>query len=77
LEFPFGTNNDSAAASEGTMRPKKHEITGAGDLSEAWLDQIINLKHEQVQLAAMIDWDFIGGEMSIATRGGPPSPLAL
>jgi len=38
-------------ASEGTMRPKQHTTTGSGDLFRARLDQIINLKHELVQLA--------------------------
>ena len=33
------------------MRPKQHETTGSGDLFRARLDQIINLKHELVQLA--------------------------
>ena len=38
------------------MRPKQHEVTGSSDLFRARLDQIINLKHELVQLAAKIDW---------------------
>lgn len=46
------------------MRPKKHEITGSGDLFRARLDQIINLKHELVQLAGKIDWDFIDHEIA-------------
>jgi hypothetical protein len=33
------------------MRPKKHETTGSGDLFRARLDQIINMRHELVQLA--------------------------
>jgi IS5 family transposase len=33
------------------MRPKKHEATGEGDLFRARLAQIINMKHELVQLA--------------------------
>ena len=32
------------------MRPNKPRTTGAGDLFRARLDQIINLKHELVQL---------------------------
>jgi hypothetical protein len=32
------------------MRPKKHETTGSGDLFRARLDQIINMRHELVQL---------------------------
>ena len=44
-------NCDSVVASEGTMRPKQHETTGSGDLFRARLEQIINMKHELVQLA--------------------------
>ena len=39
----------SLAASEGAMRPKKHETK---DLFRARLDQIIHMNHELVQLAA-------------------------
>ena len=46
------------------MRPKKHETTGSGDLFRARLDQIINMRHELVQLAGKIDWDFIDGEIA-------------
>src|ERR1700756_2924167 len=46
------------------MRPKKHETTGSGDLFRARLDQIIDMKHELVQLAGKIDWDFIDGEIA-------------
>jgi len=46
------------------MRPKKHETTMSGDLFRARLDQIINLKHELVQLAGRIDWDWIDGEIA-------------
>ena len=38
------------------MRPKQHPTTGSGDLFRARLEQIINLKHELVQLADKIDW---------------------
>ena len=38
------------------MRPKKPETTREDDLFRARLDQIINLKHELVQLAGKIDW---------------------
>jgi hypothetical protein len=37
------------------MRPTKHKTTGSNDLFRAWLDQIINLKHELVLLAGKID----------------------
>jgi Transposase domain (DUF772) len=46
------------------MRPKQHETTGSGDLFRARLDQIINMKHELVQLAGKIDWDFIDGDIA-------------
>ena len=46
------------------MRPKKHTTTGANDLFRARLDQIINLKHELVQLADKLDWDFLDGEIA-------------
>src|SRR4051795_3490651 len=45
-------------------RPKKHRTTGSGDLFRARLDQIINMKHELVQLAGKIDWEFIDGEIA-------------
>ena len=51
-------------ASEGTMRPKKPRMTKAGDLFRARLDQIINMKHELVQLADKIDWDWIDREIA-------------
>ena len=55
------------------MRPKKHETTGSGDLFRARLDQIINMRHELVQLAGKIDWDFIDGEIApLYSDGGRP-----
>ena len=39
-------------------------MTGSSDLFRARLDQIINMKHELVQLAAKIDWEFIDGEIA-------------
>jgi len=38
------------------MRPKQRDVTGENDLFRARLDQIINMKHELVRLAARIDW---------------------
>ena len=46
------------------MRPKKPKTTEEGDLFRARLDQIINMKHELVQLAGKIDWDWIDGEIA-------------
>ena len=46
------------------MRPKKHETTNANDLFRARLDQIINMKHELVQLAGKLDWEWLDGEIA-------------
>jgi transposase, IS5 family len=46
------------------MRPKKPQTTGEDDLFRARLDQIINLKHELVQLAGKTDWDWIDLEIA-------------
>jgi IS5 family transposase len=46
------------------MRPQKPKTTGEGDLFRARLDQIINMKHELVQLAGKIDWDWIDREIA-------------
>jgi transposase, IS5 family len=37
------------------MRSRKHETTVEDDLFRARLDQIINIKHELVQLAGKIE----------------------
>jgi transposase, IS5 family len=46
------------------MRPKKHQTTGLNDLFRARLDQIINMKHELVQLAGKVDWNWVDGEIA-------------
>ncbi len=46
------------------MRPKQHETTNEGDLFRARLDQIVNVKHELVQLAGKIDWAWIDEEIA-------------
>jgi IS5 family transposase len=46
------------------MRPKRHETTGSSDLFRARLDQIIDMKHELVQLAGKIDWEWIDREIA-------------
>ena len=46
------------------MRPRKRATTGPGDLFRARLDQIINMKHELVQLAEGLDWDWLDGEIA-------------
>ena len=46
------------------MRPKQHATTGSGDLFRARLEQIINMKHELVQLAGKLDWTWIDSEVA-------------
>ncbi|SCB56127.1 Transposase domain [Bradyrhizobium shewense] len=46
------------------MRPKKHKTTDRTICSGRRLDQIINMKHELVQLAGKIAWDWIDGEIA-------------
>ena len=55
------------------MRPKKHETTGEEDLFWARLDQIINMKHELVQLAGKLDWEWLDGEIAplFSDKGRP------
>lgn len=55
------------------MRPKKPKATGSGDLFRARLDQIINMKHDLVQLAGKVDWDWIDGEIApLYSENGRP-----
>jgi transposase, IS5 family len=55
------------------MRPKKHKTTGLNDLYRARLDQIINMKHELVQLAGQIDWNWLDSEIAplFSDKGRP------
>jgi IS5 family transposase len=46
------------------MRPKQRETTGSSDLFRARLDQIINMKHELVQLAGSLDWEWLDREIA-------------
>ena len=46
------------------MRPKQQTATQSGDLFRARLEQVINLKHELVQLAGKIDWAWLDGEIA-------------
>src|SRR4030095_8810461 len=64
LGFPLRANSDSPAASEGSMRPKKDGTMREHDLFRARLDQIIHMKHELVQLAGRLDWDWLDGEIA-------------
>lgn len=46
------------------MRPEQQDRDGPGDLFRARLDRIINLRHELVQLADRIDWNWIDSELA-------------
>ena len=61
--LPPPASRDSIALSEG-MRPKKYEATWEGHLFQARLDQIVNMKHELLQLAGKVDWAWIDEEMA-------------
>jgi IS5 family transposase len=58
------------------MRPKKIVPTNELDLYRSRLDQIINRRHELVQLAGKIDWAWIDGEIAplFAEQGRPAVP---
>ena len=58
------------------MRPKKPQMRSEGDLFRARLDQIINMKHELVQLAGAIDWEWLDAEVAplFSDKGRPASP---
>jgi hypothetical protein len=49
---------------DATAEAEDEKMTGEGDLFRAMLDQIINMKHELVQLAGKIDWDWIDREIA-------------
>lgn len=55
------------------MRPKKIVPTNELDLYRSRLDQIINPRHELVQLAGKLDWTWIDGEIAplFAEQGRP------
>jgi len=55
------------------MRPKKHETTEEEGLFRA---RSSHMKHELVQLAGKLDWDWLDGEISTATKAGPGLRLA-
>jgi IS5 family transposase len=55
------------------MRPKKRETSGEGDLFRARLDQIINMRHELVQLAGSLDWEWLDNEIApLYSENGRP-----
>ena len=46
------------------MQPKQHATTGSSDLFRARLEQIINMKHELLQISGKIDWAWIDSEIA-------------
>ena len=58
------------------MRPKKIVPTNELDLYRSRLEQIINPRHELVQLAGKLDWAWIDGQIAplFAERGRPAVP---
>jgi IS5 family transposase len=61
-------------------RPREKRETGEQDLFRSRLDQIINMNHELVRLAAAIDWAHLEarfGEVYCDGPGMPPLPTRL
>ena len=60
------------------MRPKQPTTMQSGDLFRARLEQIINMKHELVQLAGKIDWAWLDGEIAplYSDKGRGPASRA-
>ncbi len=55
------------------MRPKQRKTTSEGDLFRARLDQIIDMKHELVQLAGALDWEWLEEEIApLYSENGRP-----
>ena len=62
------------------MRPNERRQTGQSDLFRARLDQIVDLDHPVVKLAAAIDWRFLEeqfGAVYTDAPGRPPLPTRL
>ena len=59
------------------MRPKQPERTDQDDLFKTRLDTFINLKHEFVQLADRLDWDWIDEQLAdcFSDQGQPAEPV--
>ena len=62
------------------MRPRERRETGQNDLFKARLDQIVDLGHPLVRLAAALDWGFLEkafGSVYSDGPGQPPLPTRL
>jgi transposase, IS5 family len=57
-----------------SMRPRERRETGQNDLFKARLDQIIDMSHALVKLAATIDWSFLEQSFGAVYNDGPGQP---
>ena len=55
-------------------RPREKRETGEHDLFRSRLDQIINMKHELVRLAQVIDWPALEASFGLVYSDGPGMP---
>src|SRR5262245_15169330 len=55
------------------MRPRE-QSRGQDDLFRARLDQIIDMGHELVTLAGLIDWQLLGRKLGDMSTDGPGQP---
>ncbi len=61
-------------------KPRERRDTGEQDLFRSRLDQILNMRHELVQLAQAIDWSVLEAHFGVVYSdgpGGPPLPTRL
>ncbi len=56
------------------MKPREKRETGQNDLFKARLDQIIDMSHPLVKLAATIDWGFLEQSFGAVYNDGPGQP---
>ena len=63
--LPPSPSCDSLRAWEGWMRPpRQREAAKSDDLFRARLEQIMDMKHELVQLTGKIDWAWIDSQIT-------------
>jgi IS5 family transposase len=56
------------------MKPRERRETGQNDLFKARLDQIVDMSHPLVKLAATIDWGFLERSFGAVYNDGPGQP---
>jgi len=57
-----------------SMKPREKRETGQSDLFKARLDQIVDMSHPLVKLAATIDWGFLEQSFGAVYNDGPGQP---